>query len=87
MSPLILGEAVLRLLSDLGGKGTVLVLEDLHFADPETVAIVEYLADNLAGERVLCVATLRDTEPSTALDMVRASHARRAANVIKLPRL
>ncbi len=87
MSPLILGEAVLRLLSDLGGKGTVLVLEDLQFADPESVAIVEYLADNLATERVLCVATLRDTEPSLALDMVRAVHARRAATVIDLPRL
>jgi DNA-binding CsgD family transcriptional regulator len=87
LSPLILGEAVLRLLSDLGGKGTVLVLEDLQFADPESVAIVEYLADNLAGERVLCVATLRDTEPSLAQDMVRAVHARRAATVIDLPRL
>ncbi|MDR2987066.1 MAG: AAA family ATPase, partial [Nocardiopsaceae bacterium] len=87
LSPLILGEAVLRLLSDLGGKGTVLVLEDLHFADPESVAIVEYLADNLQGERVLCVATLRDTEPSLAQDMVRAVHARRAATVVDLPRL
>jgi DNA-binding CsgD family transcriptional regulator len=87
LSPLILGEAVLRLLSDLGGKGTVLILEDLHFADPESVAIVEYLADNLAGERVLCVATLRDTEPSLAQEMVRAVCARRAATVIDVPRL
>ena len=87
LSPLILGEAVLRLLSDLGGKGTVLVLEDLQFADPESIAIVEYLADNLATERVLCVATLRDTEPSLALDMVRSVHARRAATVIDVPRL
>ncbi len=87
MSPLILGEAVLRLLSDLGGKGTVLVLEDLQFADPESVAIVEYLADNITSERVLCVATLRDTEPSLAQDMIRAVHARRAATVIDVPRL
>ncbi|HKR71023.1 MAG TPA: AAA family ATPase [Streptosporangiaceae bacterium] len=87
LSPLILGEAVLRLLSDLGGKGTVLILEDLHFADPESVAIVEYLADHLAGERVLCLATLRDTEPSLAQDMVRAVHARRSATVIDIPRL
>ena len=50
ISPLILGEALLRLLTCVGGKGTLLVLEDLHFADPETLAIVEYLADNLAGE-------------------------------------
>src|SRR6266699_2992454 len=78
MSPLILGEAVLRLLSDLGGKGTVLVLEDLQFADPESVAVVDYLADNLASERVLCVATLRDTEPSLALDMLGAAPDDRA---------
>jgi DNA-binding CsgD family transcriptional regulator len=87
LSPLILGEAVLRLLSNLGGKGTVLVLEDLQFADPESVAIVEYLADNLAGERVLCLATLRDTEPSLAQDVLKAVHARRAATVIDVPRL
>lgn len=87
ISPLILGEALIRLLTCLGGKGTVLVLEDLHFADPETLAIVEYLADNLAGQPVLCVATLRDSEPSAALDMVRSVHARRAASVISIPRL
>src|SRR5215468_623648 len=87
LSPLIIGEALLRLLSDLGGKGAVLILEDLQFADPETVAIVEYLADNLAGEPVLCVATLRDTEPSTAREVLKAVHARRAATLINLPRL
>ena len=37
--------------------GCVLVLEDLHWADQETLALLEYLADNLAAERVLCVAT------------------------------
>ena len=40
--------------------GCVLVLEDLHWADRETLALLEYLADNLAAERVLCLATLRD---------------------------
>ena len=38
----------------------MLVLEDLHWADQETLALLEYLADNLAAERVLCLATLRE---------------------------
>jgi DNA-binding CsgD family transcriptional regulator len=87
ISPLILGEAVLRLLTLLGADGVLLVLEDLHWADPETLAIVEYLADNLEARRVLCVATLRDSEPSAALEVVRTVHARRAADVVNVPRL
>jgi DNA-binding CsgD family transcriptional regulator len=87
VSPLILGEAMIRLLSLCGGAGTMLLLEDIHWADPETLAIVQYLADNLAGKRILCVATLRDSEPSAGLDTVRSIHARRAAPVIELPRL
>ena len=58
-SPVFLGEAVLRLLRALAPRaGCVLVLEDLHWADRETLALLEYLADNLAAERVLCLATL-----------------------------
>src|SRR6266581_25230 len=77
MSPLILGEAFLRLLTSLDGKGTLLVLEDLHFADPETLSIVEYLTDNVASERLLCVGTLRDSEPSAALETVQSIEVRR----------
>ena len=40
-SPVILGEAVLRLLTHADPQGAVLVLEDLHWADPESLAIVE----------------------------------------------
>jgi len=87
ISPLILGEALLRLLAALGGAGALLILEELQWADPETLAIVEYLADNLAGRRVLCMATLRDSEPSAALDMVRTIHARRSGAVLAVPRL
>lgn len=87
ISPLILGEAVIRLLSLYGGPGTVLVLEDIQWADPDTLAIIQYLADNLAGKRVLCVATLRDSEPSAGLDTMRSIHSRRAARVIDVPKL
>jgi DNA-binding CsgD family transcriptional regulator/tetratricopeptide (TPR) repeat protein len=87
ISPLILGEALLRLLTALSGQGTLLVLEDLQFADPETLAIVEYLADNLSEGRARCVATVREGEPSAAMEIVRATHSRRTSTVVELRRL
>ena len=53
-SLIVLGEAVLRLLRGLApDAGCLLVLEDLHWADRETLALLEYLADNCSAERVL----------------------------------
>ncbi|MEU3958015.1 ATP-binding protein, partial [Streptomyces achromogenes] len=66
-----LAEAVLRLLAVLGrDRGCLLVLEDLHEADSETIAVVDYLVDNLAGLPVLLAATLRP-EPGAALELAR----------------
>ncbi|WP_380283286.1 AAA family ATPase [Kitasatospora purpeofusca] len=79
-----LAEALLRLLAVLGrDQGCVLLLEDLHDTDAETVAVLEYLVDNLAGLPVLLLATLR-AEPGPALDLVRAAERRRAATVTEL---
>ena len=86
-SPLILGEAVLRLLSHAATTGALLALEDLHWADPETLAIVEYLADNVHGTRVLCLATLRDGASSPGLEAARSAEARRSATRVTVPRL
>ena len=47
-----------------GRDGLVIALEDLHWADPDTLAVLEYLADNVGGERVMFVATSRD-EPDS----------------------
>jgi DNA-binding CsgD family transcriptional regulator len=87
VSPVIFGEALLRMLSLPGRPAGLLVLEDLHWADPETLAIVEYLADNIATASVLCLATLRDTEPSAGLDLLHSVSARRAATRVQVPRL
>jgi DNA-binding CsgD family transcriptional regulator len=87
VSPLIIGEALLRLLSLPDWPGSLLVLEDLHWADPETVAIVEYLADNISSASVACVCTTRDTAPSPAHDLLRSVAARRAATTVDVPRL
>jgi DNA-binding CsgD family transcriptional regulator len=87
-SPVVLAEAVLRLLTVLAdGQGGLLVLEDLHWADPESLAVVEYLADNLGGEPVVCLGTVRSEEASAGLELVRGLRARRAARVLELPRL
>jgi len=83
-----LGEAVLRLLRALsGGAGCLLVLEDLHWADRETLALLEYLADNLAAERALCVGTLRDEDGAEAVALASALQARGSAAILPLSRL
>jgi DNA-binding CsgD family transcriptional regulator len=87
VSPVIFGEALLRMLCLPGRPAGLLVIEDLHWADPETLAIIEYLADNVATASVLCLATLRDTEPSAGLDLLHSASARRAATRIQVPRL
>jgi DNA-binding CsgD family transcriptional regulator len=87
ISPVVIGEALLRLLTSSGANGGLLVLEDLHWADPETLAVVEYLMDNLAGTHVLCVITLRDGGPSGALDLLQSEAARRVAAQVEVSRL
>ena len=87
-SAAILGEAVLRLLRWLAGPGgLMLVLEDLHWADPDTLGVLEYLGDNLAAQPVLCVATCRDEPASSALELARRLRARRTAQHLALSRL
>ena len=88
-SPVARAEAVIQLLrwfSAGTGTGLVIALEDLHWADPDTLTLLEYLADNLGGERVLCVATSRD-QPETAASLARRLAGRRAAGHLPLDRL
>ncbi|MFC3895454.1 ATP-binding protein [Lentzea rhizosphaerae] len=73
-------EAVLRLFT---AEKTVVVLEDLHDADGETLAIVDYLLDNLAGEPVLLLATLRP-HPDGAQRLADSAVARRVAFALRL---
>jgi hypothetical protein len=61
--PVVLAEAVLRLLRHLAGPGSLLlILEDLHWADDATLAVVEYLADHAHEVPVLICVTCRDDE-------------------------
>ncbi|MDQ3461526.1 MAG: AAA family ATPase, partial [Actinomycetota bacterium] len=85
----VLGEAVLRLLRVMTGAGgrCLFLLEDLHWADPDTVAVLEYLADNLDTAPVLCLGTLRSDQPSPALGLASSLSARRVGPVFVLERL
>ena len=88
LSPLIVGEALLRLLSLVGSdRGCLLVLDDLHLADADTLGVVEYLADHLPKTGVACVVALRPGESNSADSMMYALDARRAVGRIELSRL
>jgi DNA-binding CsgD family transcriptional regulator len=83
-SVVVLAEAVLRLLGWVGGEhGCLLALDDLQDADADTLAVVDYLADNVAGEPVLLVGTVRP-DPGPAIDLVRAACRRGVASVAEL---
>ncbi len=83
-----LAEGVLLLLRLLAGaRGVVLGLEDLQWADPESLALVEYLAENVVTERLLLVGTVRDDEPSAPLVSLRELAGRGAVRWIELGRL
>ncbi|WP_055603576.1 helix-turn-helix transcriptional regulator [Streptomyces aureus] len=79
-----LAEALLRLLAVLGReRGCVILLEDLHDSDTETIAVVEYVADNVADLPVLLVGTLRP-DPGPASDLALAAELRNTASVTEL---
>ncbi|MGN6872786.1 MAG: helix-turn-helix transcriptional regulator [Solirubrobacteraceae bacterium] len=83
-----LAEGMLLLLRLLAGTRGVLVgLEDLQWADAESLALVEYLAENVGTERLLLVGTVRDEEPSEPLASLRALARRGAMRWLELPRL
>jgi predicted ATPase len=60
----ILGEGLLRLLRAIGGdRGCLLRLEDLHWTDAGSIALVAYLAGAGRTSRVLILGSARD-EPA-----------------------
>jgi DNA-binding CsgD family transcriptional regulator len=77
---LVLGEGVIRLLCGLAGEpGCVVVLEDLHWADADTFALLEYLAGRLLDFPLLVAGSARDDESGSvavgrlaAVDAVRS---------------
>jgi DNA-binding CsgD family transcriptional regulator/tetratricopeptide (TPR) repeat protein len=86
-SLVVLAEAVLRLLAVAGQqRGCLMVLDDLHDADPETLAVVDYLASNLDRMPAMLLGTVRPAR-CPALSLVRAAEQRGAGTLIELRRL
>jgi DNA-binding CsgD family transcriptional regulator len=79
-SPVVLGETVLRL-ARLSGveRGALIVLEDLHWADTDTLAVVEYLSDNAASEPIVVVGSSRPE--GKGLEVIDALDRRGSASV------
>lgn len=81
----VLAEGVVRLLTAVADRtAVVLVLEDLHWADEETLLVLEYLADALRTQPVLCVATVRTEETGPARRLVHGLLAARTATALEL---
>ena len=87
VSTTLIGEGLIRLLRVTAPRGALLVLEDLHWADPETVEVLDYLADNLAEEPLACLVTLRNDEPYPLAEWLSTVCARRVARRIDVQRL
>jgi len=80
---LVLGEGLLRLLTALDPDGCVLLLEDLHWADAETLALLDYMSGAVAAAPLLIAATAREHPSSSALQRLIGA----ASSVIELGRL
>lgn len=86
-SPILVAEGLLRLLTVVGkDRGCLFVIDDLHDADAETLAIAEYLIDNLSDAPLSMVLTSR-TEPGAATDLATATRQRGVAQVLEPRRL
>jgi DNA-binding NarL/FixJ family response regulator len=72
---------VLELVGSLPGDGVAVVtFEDLHWADPLTWDLFDFLARNMADERVVLVGTYRANEVSAS-----AQQRRRLGELTRLP--
>lgn len=81
-------EAMLQLLEVVAGdSGLLLVIEDLHGADPSTLELIDYLARRVEGVGVLLLGTYRAEELGRKHPLVNAIQAWRRnglAQVIEL---
>ena len=83
--PLVMAEAVLRVLRwTAGSAGAVVILEDLHWADDPTLAVVRYLVDHAGEVPVVIAVTARSGD---GRDDVAAVLEAGGARVLPLARL
>ena len=75
------------MLRSLGPHGLVVAMEDLHRADPDTVSLAEYLADNTCDQHLVFAVSLRTEPPSPASELARRQRGRRGIAHLPLGRL
>jgi hypothetical protein len=78
-STVTIGEAALVLLDGLDGAGALIVVDDLQWSDPESLEVLEYLADTVSQRPVLVVLTVRTGEGPGAERLAHTLAARRSA--------
>ncbi|MEO6500790.1 MAG: AAA family ATPase [Jatrophihabitantaceae bacterium] len=77
-------EAVLRVLAAVAAPaGCLLVLEDLQDADPESMAVLDYLIDHIAGTPIAIVGALRE-EPADTQRMLAAAQQRGMTELVPI---
>lgn len=86
VSLVLLAEAVLRLV-DLAGRdrGCLILLDDLQDSDAESLAVVEYLVDNIERQSTLLVCMVR-SGPGAAYELASAAARRGTAELLELDR-
>ncbi|MGY1712200.1 ATP-binding protein [Geodermatophilus sp. SYSU D00758] len=78
-------EALLRLLAVVAAdRGALLVVEDLHGADEDTLWVLEYLLSNIADHGAGCLVSLRPGPAGRALPAVRRLADTRAVHLLDL---
>ncbi|MBI4277253.1 MAG: AAA family ATPase, partial [Armatimonadetes bacterium] len=78
-------EAVAQYLTGLAAvKPQLMVLEDLHWADPATVDVLLYLVGHLSGSRLLIVGTVRSESVGDASREGTAGHRLMGAAIRRL---
>jgi predicted ATPase len=77
----VLAEGVLRFASGLATTSApaLLIIEDLHWADRESLAVIDYMADNLEDRSLMMIVTRRTGEAGAGAELASELHMRRAA--------
>jgi DNA-binding CsgD family transcriptional regulator/tetratricopeptide (TPR) repeat protein len=88
-SLLHIAEGFLRVVRARGRTAgvAVVLLDDLQWADAESLDVIEYVTDNLPDEPVLLVMTARSQQESGPVRRLNAMVERRSAVLVRLSRL